>query len=203
MAGYGIIEHITRKQEVAVYLKKSTKKSDGRTHLSICHNYHEGGRAKTRTVQTLGYVDVLKERFDDPVAHFSALAAQMEAERKAQMESVSVTLHMAKRIKKDEDNRKNLGFCVLSKIFHELACDSFFANRQTKRKIGYSLGSVMKLLVYSRILDPGSKRHDFFGKEGYFERFKFTDDDIYRALPVFARYKDELLAHLHRRMDTL
>lgn len=186
-----------------MYLKKSTLKKTGRTHLSICHSYHLNGKSKTRTIESLGYVDVLKEKYEDPVAHFTEVVAEMEVERKARIASMNITIHPARRIDEDKTNRKNLGFCVLSKIYHELAIDSFLANRQTKKKIGYSLSSVMKLLVYSRILDPGSKLHDFNCKDAYFERFDFSDDDIYRALPIFAKYKDELLTHLHMRVNTL
>jgi transposase len=186
-----------------MYLKKSTLKKTGRTHLSICHSYNLNGKSKTKTIQTLGYVDVLKEEYDDPIAHFTKVVAQMEAKRKAQISALNITIYPQQRIDKDKTNRKNLGFCVLSKIYHELQIDSFLANRQTKRKLGYSLSSVMKLLVYSRILNPGSKLHDFNCKDSYFERFDFSDDDVYRALGIFAKYKDELLAYLHMRTKTL
>jgi transposase len=171
--------------------------------LSICHSYYKDGKSKTKTIQTLGYVDELKKQFDDPIAHYTEVVAKMEAERKASLATFTIDIHPSKRIEENQTNRKNLGFCVLSKLFHELAIDSFLANRQTKRKIGYSLNSVMKLLVYNRILDPGSKLHDFSCKDSYFERFDFTDDDIYRALPIFAKYKDDLLTHLHMRVSAL
>jgi transposase len=186
-----------------VYLKKSTNKNTGRTHLSICHNFRADGTIRVKTMLSLGYVDVLEAQYPDPVAHFTAIAKEMEAERKAQIATRTLTYHPLMRIKEGQTNRKNLGFSVLSKIYHELEIDSFLANRQTKRKLGYSLNSVMKLLIYNRILNPGSKLHDHRCKDAYFDRFDLSDDDIYRALPIFARYKDDLLAHMHKRVSTL
>jgi hypothetical protein len=56
---------------------------------------------------------------------------------------------------------KHLGFLPLSSIYHELKLDQFLINRQRSRAMDYSLNDVMQLLVYTRILSPGSKRHSF------------------------------------------
>jgi transposase len=180
-------------------LKKS-KRKDGRIYLSIDYNYRENGTVHTKTVRSLGYLDELEKIYDDPIAHFTAVKDDMEAERQRQDGPATVTIHPKERIKAGESLRKNLGFAALSAIYHELGIDAFLANRQTKRKLGYSLNSVMKLLVYSRILSPASKLSTWRNKDAYFERFDFTDDDVYRSLPVFAHYKDQLLKHLHEKV---
>ena len=65
--------------------------------------------------------------------------------------------------------RKNLGFSVLSVIYHELEIHKFMANRQRSLKTDFSLNDVFKMLVFLRILEPGSKKKSFERKDAYFE----------------------------------
>lgn len=56
----------------------------------------------------------------------------------------------------------------------------------------------MKLLIYSRILVPASKKKTYEEKERYFENTEFSLDDVYRCLTQVVTFKDELQLHLHR-----
>jgi transposase len=64
----------------------------------------------------------------------------------------------------------------------------------------------MKLLVISRILDPGSKKHDFEGRTRYFD---FERDDmfsllnIHRTLSHVAGLADDAQMQIHRRITEL
>ena len=58
----------------------------------------------------------------------------------------------------------------------------------------------MKLLVFSRILSPASKKRTFEQKDRYFEKMDFSPDDIYRALSCLQMdLKDPLQQHIHRK----
>ncbi len=58
----------------------------------------------------------------------------------------------------------------------------------------------MKLLIFSRILAPASKKKTYEEKDRYFENTNFSLDDIYRCLTQVVAFKDELQLHLHRQM---
>jgi transposase len=58
----------------------------------------------------------------------------------------------------------------------------------------------MKLLVFSRILAPSSKKKAFENRDWYFENFDFTLDDIYRCLTFLSSKRDNLKLHLHRKI---
>jgi hypothetical protein len=65
----------------AMYLKRTPTKS-GRVSLSAVQAYRdESGKKRQRTVETFGFVDELEREFEDPVAHFRAVVAEMDAER--------------------------------------------------------------------------------------------------------------------------
>jgi transposase len=61
----------------------------------------------------------------------------------------------------------------------------------------------MILLVISRILSPGSKKKAYEERGRYFERFDFTDDDIYRSLTHFNNISKELQRFIHENVRSL
>jgi transposase len=58
----------------------------------------------------------------------------------------------------------------------------------------------MKLLIFSRILAPASKKKTYEDRERYFENSDFSLDDVYRCLTQVVTLKDRLQIHLHRQM---
>jgi len=65
-----------------MYLKKTYRKQSGRTYLVIAQKYrHPVKKVSTdRTIQSLGYLDELEKKYDDPVAHFRKVALKMTEE---------------------------------------------------------------------------------------------------------------------------
>jgi transposase len=185
-------------------LKVARNSKTGRTYLSIVHAYRDPeGRPKARTVRSLGYLDALEKDFDDPIAHFRGLAAQMEEERRACEGRATISFSPLKRLRADAGVRKNLGFAALSRIYHDLGLDAFFKNRQRHRHFAYSVDTVARLLVFDRILHPSSKKGAWEDKDAYFESFGLSRDDVYRALTHMSALKDALQAHLNARVKAL
>lgn len=54
------------------------------------------------------------------------------------------------------------------------------------------------MLVFQRILDPGSKKYTFERKDMYFEKYEFSLTDTYRSLSRLASYTNPLLTFLHK-----
>ena len=177
-------------------------KSNGRTYLSIAHGYRDSqtGRVRTKTIKSLGYLDDLQKEFPDPITHFRKVVAEMNKKEADDNPPVIIKLDRKELTGKQQGNRKNLGYTVLSKIYHELGLDTFFNNRSRGFKTEYNINSIMKLLVFSRILAPASKKNTFENKDLYFENFDFTLDDIYRCLTFINSQRDDLRLHLHRRI---
>ena len=67
-------------------LKQSPRKN-GRFYLSIEKSYRDQatGRPKAKTIQSLGYLDVLQKQYDDPIAHFKEIARKMTEAENANM----------------------------------------------------------------------------------------------------------------------
>ncbi len=136
-----------------------------------------------------------------PIAHFKEVARERTRQEKASNSPIVFTFVPTEKIDTSTLLRKNLGFSVLSAIYHELEIHKFMANRQRSLKIDFLLNDVFKLLVFLRILDPGSKKRAFEKKDAYFERFDFSLVDVYRSLTYFHKHKDALLLHLHEEVS--
>ena len=182
-----------------MYLKKS-KMSDGRIYLSITEGVYDPvkKRNKTRNVQNLGYLDKLMKEHDDPIAHFSRVVEEMNQKKK--VDKVAYTIEIDGKDRVECNARKNLGYVALSAIYHELGINKFLANRQQSLDVEYNLNAIMRLLVFSQILTPGSKKKAYENREWFFERSDFTMTDMYRSLSRIAKYKNALQLWIHERI---
>ena len=185
-----------------MYLKKSFNKESGRTYLSIAQKYrHPVKKVSTdRNIKSLGYLDELEKKYDDPIAHFKEVARKMTEEDDTR-KKVVLNINMDEELPKDSSSRKNLGYAAILKIYHELCLNDFFNNRARNEPFKYNTNSIMMLLVVSRLLSPGSKCKAFEERGRYFERFAFSLADIYRALSHYGSLEVELQGHLNEMIS--
>lgn len=184
-----------------MFLKKTPNKN-GRIHLAIVDGYYDKATKKTKhkIIESLGYLDELKKEFEDPVAHFTERARQLTAQKKASQAPINFTFYDSDRLCAGDDLRKNFGYSALSKIYHELEIDKFLINRQRHTKESYDANTIMKLLVYSRILFPASKKASYEQRERFFEKTNYSLDDVYRCLSFFNKHKENLQVWMNDRI---
>ena len=187
-----------------MYLKKSTATKTGRTYLSIVHGFRDSeGKTRQKTIQTLGYLDLLEKEYDDPIKHFEQIARQMTAEDQKKNEPITLSISPISTLPVGTDNRKNFGHVAFSHLYHELELDYFINNRRRYTKAEYNHNAIFKLLVYARLLQPSSKKKAFENRKLFFDKMDFSLDDLYRSLSFFTKFKDEMLLSLHKRISTL
>lgn len=188
-----------------MYLRKSFNKNTGRTYLSIVHGYRDKNLQKSRSVviKSLGYLDELEKNYDDPIAYFTEEVKKMEQQRLADNASITFTITKSEQIPVDTTNRKNFGYAALSKIYHELGIHTFFINRQRHTKEEYDANTIMKMLVYSRMLNPSSKKKSYEERERFFENTDYSLDDVYRCLTFINNYRDNLQLWINDRIKAL
>ena len=185
-----------------MFLRKAFNKKTGRTYLSIVHNYRDKDTKSTRAViiKSLGYVDELEKEYDDPIAYFTEEAKRMDEKRLVDNASISFTIAKDELISTDSINRKNFGYAALSKIYHDLGIHTFFINRQRHSKEEYDANSIMKMLVFSRLLSPASKKKSFENRNRFFENADYSLDDVYRSLTFLNKHKDNLQLWINDRI---
>lgn len=164
---------------------KKYKYKNGRTFLSIVNGYKVNGITKHEVIMKLGYLDELEKEYDNPIEYFSKQAKNIE-------NNLSFVIKNSK-LQKNISNRKNIGYGFIKNVYNELGINSFLKSKQKDLKVNYDLNSIFSLLVFSRILFPGSKKETYEGRNRFFEPFdNFSLDDVYRSLDYFNNYKEEL-----------
>jgi len=188
-----------------MFLRKSTNKKTGRTYLSIVHSYWNAAEKKTRStiIKSLGYLDELEKEHNDPISFFTEEAKQMELQRLQENADFSFSISKNSIIPSDTTNRKNFGYSALSKIYHELDIHTFITNRQRHSNEDYDADTIMKLLVFSRLLSPASKKKSYEDRSRFFEKENYSLDDVYRCLTLLNRHKDSLQLWLNDKIKEL
>ena len=172
-----------------MFLKKC-KYKNGRTFLSIVNGYKINGTTKHEVIKKIGYLDELQKKYDDPIDFFSKQAKQLEKEF---LDSPTIENLKNKKLVKEKSDRKNVGYLFIKLLYEELGINKFLKEKQLDLDINFNLNEIFSLLIFSRILYPGSKKENFENKEIFFKAFNnFELYDIYRSLDYFNSYKDEI-----------
>lgn len=184
-----------------MYLKK-TPNTHGRIRLSIVDNYYDKVKkcSRQKTIESIGFLDELQKIYEDPIAHFQKSVDQLNEEKRAKQAPINFTFYDSDRLCVGDSLRKNFGYAALSKIYHELEIDKFLIHRQRYTKEKYDANTIMKMLVYSRILAPASKKASFDNREWFFEKSNYSLDDVYRCLDFFHKHKESLQVWMNDRI---
>ena len=184
-----------------MYLKK-TPNSHGRIRLSIVDTYYDKAKkcSRQKTVESIGWLDELEKQYDDPIAHFTKRVAELNAEKQKKQAPILFTFYDSDRLCIGDDLRKNFGYAALSRIYHELGIHTFLTNRQRHSKERYDANAIMKMLVYSRLLFPASKKSSYDGRERFFDRSDYSLDDVYRFLSFLDKHRENLQIWMNDRI---
>ena len=184
-----------------MFLKK-TPTSNGRIRLSIVDGYYDKTTKKTKhkVIESLGFLDELEKQYDDPIDYFNKRAAILNKEKQEQKAPINFTFYDSDRLCVGDDFRKNFGYVALSKIYHELGINTFLINRQRHTKEEYDANTIMKMLVYSRLIAPASKKSSFDNREMFFEKVDYSLDDVYRCLSFLNKHKNNLQIWLNDKI---
>lgn len=185
-----------------MHLKK-TPNPKGRIRLSIVDGYYDKEKkcSRQKTIESLGWLDELEKQYDDPITHFQKRVEQLKMEKKARLAPINFSFYYSDRLcTSDTSLRKNFGYAPLSQIYHELGIHTFLINRQRHSKEEYDANAIMKLLVYSRLLQPSSIKTSFENREQFFEKNNYSLDDIYRCLDLFYKHRENIQVWLNDRI---
>jgi transposase len=185
-----------------MYLRKLKQKKTGRTYLSIVEGYRDKETKKTRsrTIESLGYLDELSTIYPDPIKYFEKSIEEMNLEKSSKNIDILVKYKSSEKLSVNTNNRKNFGYAAFSSIYHTLEIDKFLINRQRSTKIEANTNHIMKLLLYSRLLNPGSKKEAYDERDTFFEKTNYSLDDVYRALSFFNDKGNELQLWINNKI---
>ncbi len=141
---------------MAYFLKKTKNKKGLYLQIYESHWDPQRGHTVNRSVRAVGYEHELRESgIADPVAHFRAEVASMNAERKAAREKDKV------REIGPEPAERHLGHFAIKAIDDALGVAGDLAYLQVPSGFRFSLADLLSSLVYARCVAPCSKSRTF------------------------------------------
>jgi len=161
---------------------------------------NDKGRPATRNFERLGTIEELRARFgeEDPIGGARQYVADLTAREKEAKKKVVVEYNPALLIAKGSENSCQGGYLFLQKVYYELGLDRICARIEKKHKNKYDLNAILSMLLYTRILNPGSKYSSLEEAKKYIERPKADIHQIYRALSLLAEESDDIQAAVYK-----
>lgn len=186
-----------------MYLNK-LKKPNGDIYLSIREKYHVPKKgSRERIIESIGYVNALKDKYDDPIAFFTQRAKELTKQKIIQ-ESQTITINTLDKMNTDTDDIRNIGYCVLKELYKKLELDKLWNWKTRNLSIEFSVDQIFRLLVFSRILKPASKKGTYDHRDFFFEDFgDFSLDDIYHALDIICENNEALQKWIYDHSDKI
>lgn len=184
-------------------MKLNIVKSKNCTILYAARSYRsESGKSTSKVVKRLGTVEELREKLngEDPIEWARTQVAGMTALEKEENKHVIIDCNPMALIPKGEQRSYNGGYLFLQKIYYELGLDYICKKIAKKHKLlKYDLNGILSMLVYTRILYPGSKRSSLEDARKFLEQPECALEQVYRALSLLAGEFNEIQAGVYKR----
>lgn len=178
-----------------MHLKKA--KRGERIYLSIVQNYREGGKTRTKTIESIGYADEFADAHPDPIAHFQEYVAELNERRKSQNPSVALTFALDAEIDPTHVSSARWGSALALAYLDALGVRDFFDAWAGHAGFPAHAGRIFEMLASERIIHVASKRESWERRASFPRPCDFSLSDAYQALGCFAAHSDGLV----RAMD--
>lgn len=186
-----------------MYLHKM-KKSNGDIYLTIREKYYVPQKgSRERIVECPGCISLLKEKYDDPISFFAQRAKELTEQKKTE-KSAPITIDRTEKMSVETKDIKNVGYGILKELYKQLELDKFWNWKTRNLSIEFSVDQIFRLLVFSRILNPASKKGTYDHRIFFFEDFgDFSLDDVYHALDIICENNEALQKWIYDHSDKI
>ena len=168
-------------------MRLGISKSKNAINYYIIKDYTKNGKRSTKHVERIGNLEEVKklagnqdyqEWLKDYVKKYN--------EEHCKKEIITIKKNNKKIIDSNINNKFNVGYLFLEKIYNQLKLKDICDNIQNKYKFKFDLNEILSYLVFARIIYPSSKLETFKQCQNFIEQPKFQLHDEYRALSYLA-----------------
>lgn len=181
-------------------MKVSISKSKNTIIYYLSKSVRVGNKTTTKTVEKIGTHEEIKKICGnmDPLDWAKDYAAKRTAEEKSHKQDIIMRFSSSALIDKNIRRSCNAGYLFLQDIYYSLGIHQICDSISKKYKFDYDLNDILSMLVYSRIIAPGSKLSSLESAQGFLEQPKCELHQVYRALEVIAKENDFFQAELYK-----
>lgn len=183
----------------------SSSKTKNNEYLRIAETVYVGKKKKTVILENLGSVAELKKKFPDRDPHEVARLRlqEMRDRAKAEEQVIIQTHHCSRLVPLEQERAFKHGYLFLQRYYYQLGLAKLCAQIQKSHKMDYDLNDVLSKLIYTRILDPSSKKASFEISQNYLEAPSFALHDVYRALELVSQENEHIQEVVYKNSKKL
>lgn len=191
-----------------MYAKRIPVKKVNDVQIYVADGISIKGKKKDIYYEDLGFLSKLQEEHEDAEAYIKERVAYYENYKK-ELASSSYKFNVDYSLPIDEDEdfsyTKNASILFLNKVWSDLKLEAFFNKWKfdNKRKMNYSLNDAMRLMCFSRIINPGSKLSDVRNNDNFIEKFDLNIDNIYDSLDIINGLSNKLTRKLSKECKNI
>ena len=186
-------------------MKVSISKSKNTTIYYLSKSVRVGNKTTTKTVEKIGTYDEIKKKCGnmEPLEWAKKYAAQRTAEEKKTKQDVIMRYSSSSLIDKNIRHSCNAGYLFLQDIYYSLGLNKICDSISEKYKFDFDLNDILSMLIYSRIISPGSKLSSLESAQRFLEQPKCELHQVYRALEFIAKENDFFQAELYKNSQNV
>ena len=186
-------------------MKVSISKSKNTTIYYLSKSVRIGNKTTTKTVEKIGTYDEIKKKCGDmePLEWAKKYAAQRTAEEKKTKQDVIMRYSSSSLIDKNIRRSCNAGYLFLQDIYYSLGLNKICDSISEKYKFDFDLNDILSMLIYSRIIAPGSKLSSLESAQRFLEQPQCELHHVYRALEFIAKENDFFQAELYKNSQNV
>ena len=181
---------------VFMYIRVTESPTSKNSKVYLIEGYRdENGKSKQRIVKRYGNLQDLLVKDPDILDKLKQEAKEMG------LNEVTVELNLKQKNGTNGPDL-NYGYFFLEALYEQLQLPGFFKKSADRWKKEYDLNEIVKLLVFSRIMNPASKLATLENQSSFFQPFQIEKNSVYRSLSAMNEIKEELQAYLHKGVST-
>lgn len=186
-------------------MKLTCSKSKNSCTYYVQKSVRIGNRTTTKPVERLGSIEEIKARCgdQDPIEWAKEYTKKLTLAEKEAKKGILLKLSSSLLIDKNVRNSCNAGYLFLQDIYYSLGLDKICKSISEKYKFDYDLNDILSMLVYSRIIAPGSKLSSLESAQRFLEQPKCELHQVYRALEVIAKENDFFQSELYKNSQNV
>lgn len=186
-------------------MKLTCSKSKNSCTYYVQKSVRIGKRTTTKSVERLGSLEEIKARCgeQDPIEWAKEYVKKLTLAEKEDKQGILLKYSASMLIDKNVRHSCNVGYLFLRDIYYSLGLNRICEDISDKYKFEYDLNDILSMLVYSRIIAPGSKLSSLESAQRFLEQPKCSLHQVYRALGVIAEENDFFQAELYKNSQAV
>lgn len=191
-------------------MKVTTSKSKNSESFYICRSYIDSnGKSTSKVVKKLGTLEDLSKELNTDRAGVMAWAkeqAKIETKKykdNEQLKTVLIPFHADRMLDYDKQKLYKGGYLYLQSIYYRLQMNKVCRKIKARHRFKYDLNAILSDLIYTRILDPSSKKSSFNAASDYLEPPSYELHDVYRSLSVLSEEMDFIQSEVFKNSSFL